>query len=455
MNVTINKTNAVEARLTVEVVENDYKEKVEKDLRKIGRTHQIPGFRKGHIGLGELYRRFGRDITSDVINREVHEAVMKYIQENNLQVLGYPVPVEVKTLDFKTQKEFTFEYDLALTPEIDVVLDKSETLPCYEIEVTDKMIDEQSNALRRRYGQQGPGEATTPESVIKGAIAELNADGTVKVGEGAIEVPAGIVSPEHFVSKDQAALFADKKVGDEVVFNPWEACGGNIVELASMLNADRAAVAGMHSDFRFTISEIINVTPAEMNQEFFDMVFGQDKVHDDEEYRQAVKSMIAAELQGNSEQLFRAEAHEYFMKKYGDMQLPEATLKRWLKLQNEALTDEQVDAEWTNMLPSLKWEIIEGYLSRKTGINVTEADVLDMAKIYARSKFAEMGMANMPDDVIAKYAENIVADKKNSRSLYERCHEFMLFKKIQESVTLDQKTVSVDGFRSIVENLGK
>lgn len=453
MNVSMTKTGAVEARLTVAVEENDYKPKVEAELRKIGRTHQIPGFRKGHVSLADLYRRFGRDITSDTINREVHNAVMDYINNEKLDVLGYPVPVEVKALDFKTQKEFTFEYDLALAPEINVVLDKSEHLPFFQIEVTDKMIDEQSEAFRKRFGKQDPAEETTPDAVIKGAIMELNADGTVKVGDDAIEVANGILGPVHFVSDDQKKLFTDKKVGDEVTFNPWEACGGNITELASMLNTDKERIADLHSDFRFTISEIITVTPAEVNQEYFDMVFGPDKVHNEEEYREAIKSIIAGELQQNSNQLFRAQAHEYFMQKYGDMELPAAVLKRWLQNQNPDLTDEQVDKEWEQMVSGLKWEFIEGALSKAAAVEVTDEDLLSMAKAYARSKFAEMGMQNMPDDIMDKYAENIVADKKNVGHLRNQCREFKLFQKIAEAVTLDQKTVSVDEFREIISKL--
>lgn len=453
MNVSMTKTGAVEARLTVAVEENDYKPKVDAELRKIGRTHQIPGFRKGHVSLPDLYRRFGRDITSEVINREVHTAVMDYIKNEKLEVLGYPVPVEVKELDLKNEKDFTFEYDLALAPEINVVLDKSEHLPFYQIEVSDKMIDEQSEAFRKRFGKQGPAEETTPDAVIKGAIMELNADGTVKVGDDAIEVANGILGPIHFVSDDQKKLFANKKVGDEVIFNPREACGDNITELASMLNTDKERVADLHSDFRFTISEIITVTPAELNQEYFDMVFGPDKVHNEEEYREAVKSIISVELQQNSDQLFRAQAHEYFVKKYGDMELPATVLKRWIKVQNPDMTDEQVDKEWEMTVPGMKWELIEGALSKVAGIEVTNEDLLNMAKAYARSKFAELGMQNMPDEVMDKYAENIIADKKNVNHLREQCREFKLFQKVAEDVTLDQKTVSIDEFREIISKL--
>ena len=328
MNVTLQNTDAVSGRLTVSVEENDYKEKVLADLKKIGRNNQIPGFRKGHVAIGELQRRFGRQVTSDVINELVYDAVTNYIKENKLNVLGAPVPVEVKELDLKNQKDFTFEFDLALAPELDIKVDKDEKIPYYNIEVSDAMISEQDAAFRKRFGAQVPGEEVEPDALVKGAIIQLNEDGTVKEGDDAIQVVSGILAPMYFVDKDEAAKFAGKKVGDKVVFNPRKACGNNEVELASMLNIDKNRTAEVQGDFEMTISEIIVVRPAEDGEEFFTNVFGKDRVHNAEEYKAALKDMIATELSGNSDMVFSFSARKYFLDKYGDMELPAAVLNR-------------------------------------------------------------------------------------------------------------------------------
>lgn len=257
MNITAQNTDAVSMRLTVTVDENDYKDKVTEDLKKIGKTHQIPGFRKGHITLPDLRRRFGKQVTSDVINQVVYEGVMKYIEDNKLNVLGQPMPVEVKELDFNN-KEFTFEYDLALAPDLNIKLDKETKLPYYEITVSDEMVKEQDQAFRKRFGAQVPGETVEPDALVKGAIMELNEDGSVKEGEDAIQVVSGIVAPMYFQDKEEAAKFEGKKVGDKVVFNPRKASGDNITELSSMLNIDKERTAAVNGDFEMAISEIID-----------------------------------------------------------------------------------------------------------------------------------------------------------------------------------------------------
>ena len=96
MKITKEEISPVDVRLTVAIEENDYKDDVTKKLKELGRTHSIPGFRKGHVPFGELKRRFGKQMTSDVINDTVYRAVVDFITENNLPVMGHPVPVEIK-----------------------------------------------------------------------------------------------------------------------------------------------------------------------------------------------------------------------------------------------------------------------------------------------------------------------------------------------------------------------
>lgn len=453
MNVTSSKIDAVSMRLTVSVEENDYKEKVNQDLKKIGRTHQIPGFRKGHVSLADLQRRFGREVTSDVINQVVFDAVMKYIEDNKLNVLGQPMPVEVKELDFKTQKDFTFEYDLALAPELNVDADKNITIPYYNIEVSDSMIDEQDKAFRKRFGAQVPGEEFEPDALVKGAIMELNEDGSVKEGEDAIQVVSGIVAPMYFVDKSEASKFEGRKVGDKVVFNPRKAAGGNATELASMLNIDKERTAAVQGDFEMAISEIIVVRPAELGEELYTNVFGKDKVHSEEEYREGIKSMIAGELQGNSDMVFTFSARKTYLEKYGDMQLPDAILKAWLVSRNENLNAENVDEEYDKMKEDLKWQLVKEQLAQKLEVKIEQADLLEFAKRMASRQFAQYGMTNIDDETITRYAQSILDDKNYRGRLVEQVGDVKLFTALKNAVTLDEKTVTLDEFKEIASKI--
>ena len=450
MNISTKNLDAVSLRLTVEVSENDYKDKVKEELKKIGRTHQIPGFRKGHVSLTDLQRRFGRQVTSDVINHVVFEAVIGYIEENKLNVLGQPMPVEIKELDLKNQKDFTFEYDLALAPALDIVINKDITMPYYEIQVSDEMINEQDAAFCKRFGAQVPGEEFEPDALVKGSIMELNEDGTIKEGEDAIQVTNGIVAPMYFKSKEEADKFVGKKPGDKVVFNPWNTCEGNPAELSSMLNIDKEKTADMHSNFELAISEIIVVKPAELGEELYKQIFGDEKeVTNEEQYREEIKKMIANELNNNSQAIFRIDFRKKLMEQFANVELPAETLKRWLLTIDKEQTPETIDEYYEKVKSDILWEVIQSKLHEMFEVKVEDDDMLNAARMRAAQQFAAYGMTNIDDEVITNYAKQMLSDQKFARNLYGRLIEFKLYQAIEDAITLDKKEVTLDEFKEI------
>lgn len=450
MNVTLDKTSDIEGKFIVNVEEADYEKKVKDELKKIGREAHIPGFRQGHVPAGQIKARFGKQAKSQVLNDTVYEAVINYIRDNKLNVLGEPMPVEVKEVNLD-DKDYTFEYEIGLAPVLDIKLDKDVKLPYYTIAVSDEMLAEQDKSLCQRLGSQVPGEEVDERAVVKGVLMQLNEDGTVNENPGAIQVVNGIVAPFYFKDKDEAAKFAGKKVDDKVVFNPWKSCEGNAAELASMLNLDKNIAADVKGDFQMTISEIIVHKPAEHNQEFFDNVFGKDKVKDEEEYKKALTEMIARDLAGNSEQLFQADAEKYLIDKYGDMQLPVAFLKKWLVARNEELTAENIDKEFEAMLPSLKWQLIREKVSAELNVELKEEDLLDYAKGVAYHQFAQYGITNMDDETIEQSAKRLLNDRETRSRLVERLSDLKLMNAVKGAVTLEDKTVSLDEFRELVK----
>lgn len=449
MQVTLEKNNDLDAIIKVQVVEADYAEKVDKDLRELGRTRQIPGFRKGHVSIEHLRRLFGRDVKAHVLNDEVFKAVLDYLRDNKIDILGEPLPKAVEEINL-TQKDYTFEYEVGIAPKLDIEVNKEIKVPYDIIEVDSKMLEEQDKALRARFGSQEPGEEADATALVKGAIMQLDADGNVMTSEDAIQVVAGIVSPQHFASKEEADKFLGKKVGDKVVFNPAKAEGDNKVALASMLNVDKEKVEGLTSDFEMAISEIIVLKPAEHNEEFFKAVFNQDDIKTEEQYNDALKALIARELGPNSDYKFNHDVQKALVEKFGNFELPGEFLKKWLQARNSEITAEDAAKEYDTMLPSIKWELIKGEIARKQDIKVDNDDLLNFAKGVAARQFAQYGMMNMSDDVIADYAKRMLEDQKFARQIHEQASDMKLFNALRALVDVEEKTVTLDEFKKLV-----
>ncbi len=448
MNVTLEKNDDATGKIIVSIEENDYKEKVNKELKEIGRTHTIPGFRKGHVSVDQLRRRFGKEVKSEVINRTVIDAALDYIKENKINLLGELLPVEVKEINLN-DKDYTFEYEIGFAPEINVELNKDITVPFYTIEVSKEMVDEQDQKLRERFGAQVPGDEVDAKALVKGAIMELNEDGTVKETEDAIQVVNGIVAPMYFTSKEEADKFIEKKVGDKVVFNPWNTCNGNAAELASMLQVDKSVAPNVKSDFQLAISEIIVLKPAVPGEELYKSVFGEGKVNNEEEYRQGIKAMIAQQLAPNSDMLFNMMAEKALVEKFGDIKLPDTFLKKWLVARNEGLTAENIDEEYAKMIPGIKWQLIKEQIASNADLKIEEADLLGFAKALAAQQFAQYGMTNVDEETVTDFAKRMLEDKKYRSRIVEQVGDRKLFNVIRAMVNVDSKEVSLDEFKKL------
>lgn len=451
MDVTLEKTGELEGRLVVKIEEADYAARVKKELKEIGQNRQIPGFRKGHVDMAQLQKRFGKQVKAGVLNDVASDAALKYIEDNKIAILGQPIPAEENEMNLD-EKDFTFVYEIGMMPELNMVFDQNVELDYYNIAVSDEMVAEQDKNIRMQAGDRVTTDTYGDRALVKGPIMQLAEDGQVKAD--GIQVTDGIVAPFLFKSKEEAAKFEGTKAGDKVVFDAFATCDGNEAEIASMLHIDRDRVEEARGNFEMTITEYVVNKPAELGQEFYDKVFGADAVHNEEEYFARVRDMIAQSLQPNSRSLFVRMTEDYLMETYGaNMQLPEGFLRKFMVRVNPEIKAESVDEELKMAIPGMKWEIIEGQAGRVMGVKVEEDDVKAIARSIAMEQLIQYGMGQMAEQMADYYAENLLKDKDQRRRLVDQAYTSKLMNAIHNAVKLNEKTVSLDEFRALVDTL--
>ncbi len=451
MDVTLEKTGDLEGRLVVKIEEADYAARVKKELKEIGQNRQIPGFRKGHVDMAQLQKRFGKQVKAGVLNDVASDAALKYIEDNKIAILGQPIPADENEMNLDN-KDFTFVYEIGMMPELNIVFDQNVELDFYNIAVSDEMVAEQDKNIRMQAGDRVTTDTYGERALVKGTIMQLAEDGQVKAD--GIQVTDGIVAPFLFKSKEEAAKFEGTKAGDKVVFDAFATCDGNEAEIASMLHIDRDRVEEARGNFEMTITEYVVNKPAELGQEFYDKVFGADTVHNEEEYFARVRDMIAQGLQPNSRSLFVRMTEDYLMETYGaNMQLPEGFLRKFMVRVNPEIKAEDVDEQLKLALPGMKWEIIEGQAGRVMGVKVEEDDVKAMARSIAMEQLIQYGMGQMAEQMADYYAENLLKDKDQRRRLVDQAYTSKLMNAIHNAVKLNEKTVSLDEFRALVDTL--
>lgn len=451
MNVSLQNKDNVSALLTVKLEKADYQEKVDKALKDLRRKVQMPGFRKGMVPVGLIKKMYGKSVLAEEVNKLLSETIYKYIQDNKVNMLGEPLPNEEnqKTIDFDTQEDFEFVFDIALAPEFKVEVSKEDKVDYYDIEVTDEMVDAQVKMYTQRNGKYESVDVYADNDMLKGLLAELNDDGTVK--EDGIQVEDAIMMPSYMKNDDQKAIFANTKVNDVLVFNPHTAWDGNAAELASLLKIDKESAGELKSNFSFQVNEITRFVPGELNQEIFDQVFGKDVVKSEEEFRTKVKEAIGVQFGADSDYKFLLDVRQYLMNKVGKLQFPDELLKRIMRLNNQDKDEKFVEENYDKSIEELTWHLIKEQLVKANDIKVEQGDITEMAKEATRAQFAQYGMLNVPEELLDNYAKEMLKKKGSVEGLVNRVIESKLALALKEQVTLENKPISAADFNKMFE----
>ncbi|ERJ83799.1 trigger factor [Porphyromonas gingivalis F0185] len=450
MNVSIKNTDAVNAIATVAIEKADYANEVEKALRTYRQRANVPGFRKGMVPMGMIKKMYGKGVKAEEINRVVGRELYRYIAENKLNVLGEPMPNEElqKEYDFDTTDDFEFVFDLALSPVVDVVVDKSIRVPYYTIQPTEEMIDRQIESMRSSYGHSVEADEVTANDVVKGRLCELE-DGQPK--EGGICVEEAMLLPAYMKDEEEKNKFVGAAKNSVVVFNPSKAYNNNEYELSSLLKVDKSAIGEHTGDFSFEISSISRHEKAELNEEFFKQAFGEETdIKNEADLRVKVTEGVREQFTAESDYKFLIDLRRELEAQVGELQFPDALLKRWLKLSHTEWSDEELEKQYPAMIKDLTFHVIKEDLVKKNDIVVTPQEVRNFAIIVAKNQFAQYGMSAVPQDALERYANTMMEKEDARRNFFDRVTENKLAAALKEKLDIDAKTVSPDEFNKLM-----
>jgi trigger factor len=389
--------------------------------------------------MGMIKRMYGNAVKMDAINRVVGQEMYKYVQENKIQMLGEPLPHEGnEAVDIEQPAPYTFQFDLAVAPEINVKLSGHDKIDYLTIDVDDKLIDQQVRMYASRGGSYQKADDYQDNDMLKGDLRELDK-------ENGIELSEALVMPTYIKDEDQKKLFEGSKLGDIITFNPRKAYQSD-AELASLLKVDKADLGFHTGDFTYQITEISRFTPAEVNQELFDQVYGKDAVKDEKEFRERVAEEIKAQLQQNSDWKFLQDLRAHCEKKAGKLTWPDELLKRIMKQNNPDKGDDYVEKNYEGSVKELTWHLIKEQLVSANDIKISDDEVKAAAREAARAQFAQYGMSNVPDEYLDNYAQDMLKKEENVQGFVDRAIDQKLIEVMKNVVKLNEKTVSLDEF---------
>lgn len=450
MKISFENPDKVNGLLTLTVEEADYKENVEKTLKNYRKKANVPGFRPGMAPMGMIKRQFGTTVKVDEINKLLGEQIYKYVKDNNIQMLGEPLPSDKQEpVDMEKEAPYTFIFDIAVAPEFKAELTGDDTIDYYTITVDDKIVDQQIDMFASRAGHYDKVEEYQANDMLKGDIRELDENGNTK--EGGITVEGAVLMPEYIKVEDQKKLFDGAKLGDIITFNPKKAYPESDIEVASLLKLKKEDVADLTADFSFQITEISRYVKAEVNQELFDQVYGKDVIKDEKDFREKIAEGLKAQFAVDSDFKFIQDVRKYLENKVGALTYPDVLLKRIMLNNNKDKGEEFVEKNYEQSIKELTWHLIKEQLVKAHGVKIENSDIEDTAKEAAKAQFAQYGMNNIPEEYIDNYAKEMLKKKEYIDSFVDRSIDRKLTEILKTVVKLDNKTATLEEFNKMMQ----
>lgn len=447
MNISKNNIDELHAVIKISLVKADYLSQVESALKNYRKRLVMPGFRKGNAPMSLVKKQYEQAATAEEVNKLLSETLFKYIQDEKLDILGEPLPskTEQKPVNFQDEVQ-EFAFDIALAPQFEVKIDNNLKLNQYQISVADEDVNNYVDRYKQSAGKYENAEQSSDNSMLRGDVMEAG------VENGLSNKTSVLVSS----IKDEAikANFMGKKVGDVIDFDIKKAFP-NEVDAKAMLGAKDLDFEKVNPNFQFKIESVQDFVKGELNQEFFDKIFGEDKIHNEEELKQKIASDMQESYKTESDYKLITDAQEELIK-VSNFNIPLDFMKRWLLVspQYKDMTEEKLDAQFPNLERDLKWNLIQSKLVNQYEIKVSQEEELEEAKEITTMELARYGLAigQLPEEMLENFAKQRLQKQEDRNMIHSSIVNKKLVAIIKENASLEQKNVSYKEFADLFNN---
>ena len=442
MNITQENIDELNAVLKVKVVADDYLPKVESALKEHQKRASVPGFRPGKVPTGMIRKMYGKSILVDEINKLLNDSLYKYLNENKIEVLGNPLPKTDTQIDWDNQKDFEFLYEMGLAPKFTVEFSDKDKFSYKTVRIDEELVNKYITDVAKRYGKVEQVDVSASTDLLTGDFVELDEKGEILAG-GVFKT--GSLFLERVKDENIKKQLTGLKKDDKVVLDAKQIFE-NPADLATLLGIDAPSAEKFKSNVQLTVKSVSHLVPAEINQDFFNKIYGEGVVNSEEEFRAKVRQELAAIFVNDSERKFYNEVVEHLMNKI-NFDLPKDFLKRWIVAVNEKpVTLEQVEAEFDSYAKGLKWQLIENKIIKENNLQVTKEEVINHTKELILEQFGKFNPVPMEDEELDQTAQRVLSNEEEAKKLYEKLYGQKVLALFKSKFTIENQELSHDDF---------
>ncbi|WP_100342836.1 trigger factor [Mucilaginibacter auburnensis] len=449
MNIQQEKIDNLNAVLTINIDPADYQQRVDKSIKDQAKKAKLPGFRPGMVPAGHIKKMYGKSILVDEINNLLSDTLNNYITEQNLEVLGQPLPKvdDSKQYNWDFNDQFEFNYEIGLAPEFAIDFSSADKLTQYEIKVDDETLASRIKNIRRSYGKMTNPDVSADDDVLYAQLTQLSPDGSVF--EDGIINTTSIRLDQIKDDAIKASLIGLKK-DDELVFDIQKAYNNDAPKIAAILGIDEAEAEQVKSNFNLTVKNVNRLEESDLDQVFFDKLFGADAVTDEAGFRAKITEELESMMQQDAERKLQNDIYNYSLEKI-QFELPDEFLKRWLKATNEKLTDEELEGGYADFAKNLKWTLIENKIIKANQIEIKYDEVFASAKASLDAQFRMYSPQALSEEQLGQYTVQYLQNKENANKAFEEVKALKTIDYIKSVITLDKKEIAYNEFQKLAQ----
>jgi trigger factor len=449
MNISQEKIDNLNAVLKINIDPADYQQRVDKSIKDQAKKAKLPGFRPGMVPPAHIKKMYGKSILVDEINNLLSDTLNNYITEQNIEVLGQPLPKvdEAKEYNWDFNDQFEFNYEIGLAPEFALDFSSKDKLTQYIIKVDENTLAERIKNIRRSYGKMTNPDVSADDDVIYAQLTQLSPDGSV-FDEGIVNTTS--VRLDQIKDEAVKTSLIGLKKDDELTFDIQKAYGSDAVKIAAILGVNEDEAEQVKSNFKLTVKNINRLEEGDLNQEFFDKLFGAGTVTDEAGFRAKITEELESMMQQDAERKLQNDIYNYSLEKV-QFELPDEFLKRWLKATNEKLSEEELQGGYADFAKNLKWTLIENRIIKDNKLEIKYEEVLAAAKASLDAQFRMYSPQALTDEQLSQYAVQYLQNKENANKVFEEVKALKTIDYIKSVITLDNKEIAYDAFKELAQ----
>ncbi|MBS1522569.1 MAG: trigger factor [Bacteroidetes bacterium] len=447
MNISQEKIDSLNAVVTINIKPEDYQARVDKAIKDHAKKAKIPGFRPGMVPPAHIKKMYGKSILVDEVNNLLSDTLNNYINEQQLEVLGQPLPKmdDTKQYNWDFADDFEFNYEVGLAPAFEVDFSSKDKVTQYVIKADKETLEARIKNIRKSYGKMTNPDVSADGDVLYAELVQLSPDGSVF--DGGVSNTTSVRLDQVQDEKVKKSLIGLKK-GDEVTLDIQKAYNNDATRIAAILKVDDETAAELKSNFRLTVKNVNRLEESDLNQEFFDKLFGEGTVTTEEEFRAKITEEVESMFAQDAERKLQNDLYKLAIEK-ATFQLPDEFLKRWLKATNEKLSEEELTGGYDDFAKNLKWTLLENKIIKDNKIEIKYEEVFALAKRRLDAQFRMYSPQALSEEQLGQYTVQYLQNRDEANKIFEEVKAVKALDYLKSVVTLDKKEVDAKDFSSV------